>query len=60
MTEKTRECPSCGLDIPADADVCHYCSYDLPQQKSSLKIAAIIMALLLIWPIIELLDRLFG
>lgn len=57
MAEKERECPSCALPIPHDADVCPYCGYDLPRQKSSLKIAALIMAALLIWPLIELLKR---
>ncbi len=58
MPEQQRECPSCALPIDASADVCPYCGYDLPRQKSSLKIAAIVFALLLIWPLIELLDRL--
>ena len=60
MAEQERECPSCALPIDQDADVCPYCGYDLPRQKNSLKIAALVMALLLIWPIIELLKRLFG
>jgi predicted nucleic acid-binding Zn ribbon protein len=60
MVERERECPSCALTIPADADECPYCGYDLPRQKSSLRLAAILMALLLIWPIIELVKRLFG
>ena len=60
MRESTRECPSCALSIDADADVCPYCGYDLPRQKSSLQIAAIVMALLLIWPLIKLIQYLFG
>lgn len=63
MTSKQdsqRECPSCALPIDPDADVCPYCGYDLPRQKNALKLAALIMALLLIWPLIELLQRLFG
>lgn len=50
-----RACPSCGLPINADADVCPYCAYDLPQQKSSLKMAALLFALLMLWPLIELI-----
>lgn len=59
-TDQHRECPSCALPIDRDADVCPYCGYDLPKQKSSLKIAAVVMALLLIWPIIELIKMLTG
>lgn len=58
--ESGRECPSCALPIDADADVCPYCGYDLPKQKSSLKIAALIFALLLLWPLIELIQALLG
>jgi predicted nucleic acid-binding Zn ribbon protein len=58
--ETQRECPACALPIDREADVCPYCGYDLPKQKNSLKLAALIMALLLIWPLIELLQRLFG
>lgn len=60
MAEEHRECPSCALPIDASADVCPYCGYDLPRQKSTLKYAAILFALLLLWPLIELLDRLLG
>ena len=60
MAETERECPSCALPIDRDADVCPYCGYDLPRQKNSLKIAALVFALLLIWPIIKLIERLLG
>lgn len=60
ISDTGRECPSCALPIEADADVCPYCGYDLPRQKGSLKIAAIVFALLLLWPIIRLIDHLFG
>ena len=60
MAERERECPSCALPIDESADVCPYCGYDLPQQKSSLRYVAILFALLMLWPLIELLDRLFS
>ena len=60
MGAKTRECPSCALTIDADADVCPYCGYDLPRQKSSVGVVAIVMALLLIWPLFKLAQYLFG
>lgn len=53
-----RECPSCALPIERDADTCPYCGYDLPQQKSSLKIAAIVFAVLMLWPLFELIQSL--
>lgn len=55
-----RECPSCALPIDADADVCPYCGYDLPKQKSSLKVAALVFALLMLWPLIEFIQWLLG
>lgn len=57
---KLKECPSCALDVDEDAAVCPYCRYEFPQQRSSLKVAALVMALLLLWPLIELLRWLFG
>lgn len=59
MAEKTRECPSCALEIDAQADVCPYCGYDLPQEKQVWKIVAVVVALLLVWPIIQLIRLLF-
>ena len=58
--DNRRECPSCALPIETDVDVCPYCGYDLPRQKSSLKIAALVLALLLLWPLIELIQMLLG
>lgn len=58
---KERECPSCALMIDAEADVCPYCGYDLPPApKSSVKVVAIVMALLLAYPLFKLLAMLFG
>ncbi|MEX0822619.1 MAG: zinc ribbon domain-containing protein [Rhodothermales bacterium] len=55
-----KECPSCALPVDANADVCPHCGYDLPRQKSSLQIAALVFALLLLWPIIQLIRSLLG
>ena len=60
MPAPHKECPSCALDVDRDAEVCPYCAYEFPRQKSSLKVAALVMALLLIWPLFELLTWLFG
>lgn len=59
LIEKTRECPSCALEIDANADVCPYCGYDLPRENQSWKIVAVIVAILLIWPIVRLIQLLF-
>ena len=55
MTTATRECPSCALDIPTDADVCPYCDYDLPRDKGSTLVWAWVFILLLMWPLYQLL-----
>ena len=55
-----RECPSCALEVEATELVCPYCGYEFPVQRSSLKAVAVIMALLLLWPVIKLAQYLFG
>ena len=59
MQEKQKECPSCALEVDATAEVCPYCEYECPKQRSSLKWAAILLALLLVWPVVNLIMRLF-
>ena len=55
MTEETKECPSCALEVPAEADVCPYCGYEFPEQKTGVKGFAILFAvLMLLWAIYEL------
>jgi len=60
MAEKQQECPSCALDIDDPVEVCPYCGYEFPRERSGLKAAAILMALLMAWPLIKLLQYLFG
>ena len=50
-----RECPSCALPIDARAEACPYCGYDLPRTAPWIKTAAILFAVLLLWPLFELL-----
>ena len=52
------ECPSCALEVDADAAICPYCGYEFPVQKRSVKVVAIVMALLLLWPVIKLVEYL--
>lgn len=56
---ENRECPSCALSIDARAETCPYCGYDLPRTSPSIKAAAIVFALLMLWPLFELLRLLF-
>ena len=60
MAETLKECPSCALDVEADAEVCPYCNYEFPRQKSTVKTLAWLMALLLLWPLFKLLSLLFN
>jgi len=48
MPEKKKECPSCALDVDADAEVCPYCGYEYPVQKPAIRYAAVLMVLLLL------------
>ncbi len=59
MADAVKECPSCALDIEDVAEVCPYCQYEFPTQKSSRKVMAWVMALLLAWPLYEVLKLLF-
>lgn len=55
-----KECPSCGLEFEDEgAEECPYCGYEFPPEKPSLKWAALLMALLLAWPVFKLLTWLF-
>ncbi len=47
---KTRECPSCGMEIEADNKVCPVCGYEFPRKSKGFRLGAILLAvLLLIW-----------
>ena len=47
MADALKECPSCALDVDAEAEVCPYCNYEFPVQKTSRTVMAWVMALLL-------------
>ena len=57
--EQHKECPSCAFDVPQKAETCPYCGYEFPQLSQGVKYAAILMALLLAWPLFKLLMYLF-
>ena len=54
MSEQ-RECPACAMSSDSSEDVCPFCGYEFPVTPASVKWVAWLMALLLIWPVIELL-----
>jgi len=54
-----KECPSCAVKIDKNLTVCPVCGYEFPQQKSTVKWIAVVMALLFAWPLIKLLISLF-
>ena len=58
MPEAQKECPACALDVDREATECPYCGYEFPVTRSSVKLVAIIMALLLLWPLIKLIQYL--
>lgn len=51
-------CPSCGIEVDPTEEVCPYCGYEFPVQRRSVGVAAMVMALLLLWPIIKLIQYL--
>ena len=53
MSDATRECPMCAMEVDASADACPVCGYEAPRRKTSLQVAAWVMVLLLLWPALE-------
>ena len=54
---KTKECPSCAMDVEETATQCTFCSYEFAGQKSSLKWLALLMLVLFAYPLIQLFIR---
>lgn len=53
---KERECPACALSADSEEEVCPYCGYEFPELSRSRKWVAWLMAFLLIWPLVKLID----
>lgn len=60
LVELERECPSCGLDVPEDAEICPFCQYEFPELSTARKGMAWVFALLLLLPVLYILNRLFS
>jgi len=46
---KTKECPSCAMQIDAGSKHCPVCNYEFPKTNTSLKWAALALALLFLF-----------
>lgn len=45
---KTKECPSCAMDIDARAKVCPICQYEFAEPSSGMRVAVILLAIILL------------
>ena len=52
-----RECPSCALASDPEELACPFCGYEFPPEQKNLRWFAWLFALLLLWPVIEVLKR---
>ena len=43
---KTKECPSCAMDVDAKSKLCPICGYEFPSINLGLKVIAIVLILL--------------
>ena len=59
-TPESRECPSCGLDAPAEADVCPFCAYEFPVAKTGTRLSAWLFVALMVLFAVPLLAWLLG
>jgi len=49
MSSKTKECPSCAMEIDAKAEVCPICQYEFPKQsRFSIWVAVLLIVVLLL------------
>ncbi|MGK7393342.1 MAG: hypothetical protein ACNS62_02175 [Candidatus Cyclobacteriaceae bacterium M3_2C_046] len=45
---KKKECPSCGMEIDKDLNVCPICQYEFPKQSTSYQWIAILLVVLFV------------
>lgn len=55
-----RECPSCGLAVAEDAEVCPYCGYEFPVPKAGVRMSAWLFVALMVLFAVPLLAWLLG
>ena len=56
----TRECPSCAMEVPADAVECPVCSYEFPVPKAGVRMSAWLFVALMVLFAVPLLAWLLG
>ncbi|MFK7951522.1 MAG: hypothetical protein AB8B73_01650 [Ekhidna sp.] len=49
---RTKECPSCAMDVDAKSKECPICSYEFAEIKASYKWVAILLIIIMLWYII--------
>ena len=54
------ECPSCGLEAPADSAVCPFCDYEFPVRKATTALSAWLFVGLMLLFAVPLLAWLLG
>lgn len=45
---KTKECPSCAMDVDVRAKVCPVCQYEFAEPGNGMRIAVILLAILML------------
>lgn len=45
---KTKECPSCAMEIDVKAKICPICQYEFPKRSPIIQIVAILLVILFV------------
>lgn len=48
------------MDVDSDAETCPFCGYEFPRQKGSVKLIAVVIILLMLWPLFKLIQSLMN
>jgi RNA polymerase subunit RPABC4/transcription elongation factor Spt4 len=48
MNLKKKECPSCAMEIPSDAEICPICGYEFPAGNNYLSVIVIVLLILML------------
>ncbi len=55
-----RECPSCGMEVPAEASECPVCGYEFPEPRRGVRASAWLFVALMVLFAVPLLAWLLG
>ena len=53
-----RECPSCAMEVDAEADACPVCGYEFPEPRAGFGPVAWLFVALMLLPVLWVLSRL--